>query len=494
MNPEGLFNQPTVPNFTVEQFYIIPTEGYKDMVIRPINLNVDREDLNRIVDLLKTKLSGYDVKINPLELSGMNIIEPGDKVLPTEIPGGWGQPRGVFLLVIKYTDAVTGVDEMVYLTGFTDTPNFNPVTGAVDESMLLYPNTMVILTKVTNVDKFGNPYTYYRVTNTLNLEYDISTGEYYTIDDLTNAKFMLRPVDIMRKIEDLELSGDAISSANTSSTTKIISAIKKPDLLPTIHVTETLNGLITGAIMTDGTNVYDTLKASDSVLDPTSILLYNSFIKSLLRITKGRMYFSIKELALLDNSVLNKITIIRQVGQPTMEMPDILTSNVSEEVYIPTIEAKLSTMIRDMVSTLITKNMLMSITFTMTNATIDGSIYLTPIHATPVTGDLDVKYLVNKFKLEFEQLVVPAITYNNSLVLNINVYASILGETKISISVNGGPEILFIYPTFADNLYNSLLSDVNKFNEVTSSYKNIVDVALGELKYMTDSQTAKIVQ
>jgi len=142
------------------------------------------------------------------------------------------------------------------------------------------------------------------------------------------------------------------------------------------------------------------------------------------------------------------------------------------------LESKIAVLVRDAVSSLLAKNILLDISFSITNNLPVDDMLFQPYFAFPAVDGINTVALVEKFKVEFLNLIAPQLTKNGKLIIDMDVYSSVTGDTKIAISINGNEKRLYRFPTFADSLYNSLLADKNTFIKVTQDYKTIVDQTL----------------
>ena len=485
---------PQDTEITIDKVIIAPVQGYQEQFIRPYDLSVSHDDLNNLEKVVSTALNRPNMSIKPTELvNKVNLLEPmSTPIAKSEIIGGWRQERAVFLMSARWIDPYTGSEEVLYLTGYSDYPEINPLTGTADEKMRLYPNTAILLYKVLTPN---GPML--KIKDSFTIEYETNSDK-LTItrdDSFQDTNLLIRPYDTLSVIEN---SMESFNTIPLESSIMNINTIDRTDLIPVNHLATTINGILQGTLMNSGTYDTDTVTYGKLATRKVNLKELEFFRKLLQQLgpTPG-LSFPLGWLFKLDKTMTSQKLFIANYmgGDNTLQalgtgqmvsnenifsanIPMILTSDIGENAGDATLESKIAVLVRDAVSSLLAKNILLDISFSITNNLPVDDMLFQPYFAFPAVDGINTVALVEKFKVEFLNLIAPQLTKNGKLIIDMDVYSSVTGDTKIAISINGNEKRLYRFPTFADSLYNSLLADKNTFIKVTQDYKTIVDQTL----------------
>jgi len=401
------------------------------------------------------------------------------------------------------SDPYSRSEEVLYLTGYTDYPELNPATGTIDDEIKFFPNTAILLIKtiVNNVPVL-------RIKSAFNIEYETDTNKLNISSDLSfeDSTLMFRPYDALSVINNISMGNNTVP---IESTLMNASVVEKADILPANHIEKVVNSLVTGTL-TSGSMYSEDVMANGRIASKKVDLSQLEFfrrMRSELGDNPG-LSFPLKWLFKLDptfsSSQLHVVNIIggasgiiSSAAQGTLgtdpnngvfdnNIPLILTSEIGDDIFEATVENRVGVLVRDAVSSLLAKNMLTDVAFSLTNNTLDTSIVMQPYFCLPAVNGVNLISLFEKFKNEFISLISPQLTYQGRLIVNIDVYASITGETKIAVSINGGPSKIYRFPTFADSLYNSLLTKKEQFMDTAMTYKEIIDTTMAAVSVIED--------
>ena len=484
-------------NITVENLILAPVSGYAEQFLRPYDIKVTHDDLIKLENLVGNALNRSVSSIKATELANtVNVLEPmAAPIAKSNIIGGWGQERAVFMMTASWVDNITRAEEVLYLTGYSDYPELNPTTGTVSEKMMLYPNTAILLVKINTAN---GPML--KIKNSFTIEYEQDANNFNVVEDMSfnDETLLLRPYDTLSVINNIT---EGYNTIPVEATLKNVNTIDREDLIPTNHLTTVVNSLIQGSFMNDGLYTSDTLTFSKASSRKTRIEDIQFFRKEFSdQGTNPGLSFQLGWLFKLDPTFNSeRIAVANYLGNGQVldstnvlnaNIPLILTSNIGENAEDATLESNMAVLVRDSVSSLIAKNMLIDISFTITNNTPTAEYIFQPYVAYPAVNGINLSGLVEKFKLEFMNLVAPQLSKNNNLLIDIDVYSSMTGDTKVAVSVNGMEKRLYRFPTFADSLYNSMLTNKDMFMKVSQDYKSIVDQTLAAASMSTDDLTA----
>jgi hypothetical protein len=183
-------------------------------------------------------------------------------------------------------------------------------------------------------------------------------------------------------------------------------------------------------------------------------------------------YFTWKELKDIDPNVENiKEIYVTGLNTPTVQVNQFGTD--SEDLYAPTLENRLAVMLAESVSSLLSENLLFKGTITFTNTS--GEPIVEMIQADTFVTGIDILFYKQRFLSTFMANVVPVLTQDNQILVDLIMDASILGDTIIDISINGNPRVTYRIPTFADSTFNPMIADRQTFSKVANGYKSLID-------------------
>lgn len=98
------------------------------------------------------------------------------------------------------------------------------------------------------------------------------------------------------------------------------------------------------------------------------------------------------------------------------------------------------------------------VTVMSTNARqLDTQMYTRVLNANAF-GTMDVSSAAENFRNRFEIELVRDFTFNNQIGYHIHCDFDLLGESRISLSLNGQPAIDYVVPSFADSLFSPMVT------------------------------------
>src|SRR5690606_11460859 len=99
---------------------------------------------------------------------------------------------------------------------------------------------------------------------------------------------------------------------------------------------------------------------------------------------------------------------------------------------------------------------------TLTNRTLDGSFHVGVTEHPPVktfTEGMDTRPLIGSLLQYLRTAVLPDLSVNRGQGIDITAIIDVMGDTAITISLDGAPAIPFTVPSFADSLFSTVLTD-----------------------------------
>ena len=449
-------------------------EEKNPMVLRPYRVHADYNDINN----LKEKIDSKPVaKLNTLDVveAAPNILrlaDTPDRVV--QIENGWQTPRFIFVIKVEAT-ASNGVDIIrSYIQGYTSHADIS-YAGTIDPNMKFYINTITSV-RLTYDELTGMyniiPYSAYSVI------YD-PNGETYRIEQDHEAMRLFRPKDIisdlrLKRVYDVQ-DGEFL---DTSSTVSRIAETSRPDNRnPLDHITKSINAIKSATSMSepgDGQlDIYDT--AISSLLEFK--ITAEPFISALSAQT-GRLtpaIFTFQELNLLDHMVSDKIEVfIKSKQNSTVNGVSLISQEDTEPLLSSLVEVKIGHEFIDAVTGLLLANRLSSVVLHVTNNTVDLvpstiiSSYTTDI------DDIDMSGFLKRFVTRLEMEVMPLITNNGQLIVDIHAIIDFQAKSQVQVSINGKPAVPISIPVYADNLYSPVLLPEQTYAVSTSEYQDVI--------------------
>lgn len=429
---------------------------FNDQMLRPYVTNVDGFS----VSALKEVVENATTAIRPSMLGGVagNLIKLSTQ--PTNsiyIPQGWGEMRMRFILIVESQSDLSENTLWHYFQGYTDHYGASS-TGNLDLNMRFYVNSFITVSKVNMNTPMGMEYS---------TRVDKCTSVINPIVSNDNRSFnLIRPSDIFANMQTQHITNNVnldmsigqvfdprvtayqnnsyASNRNNSNSTNYISALLNANM----------NAYHGANINADIKDIYGEAIAQTA----DSSLSENIFIRHLSSIMSSPQAvtnFSLKELMEIDRDVEKKTNIIMPTRSMHKNMPnagqgEYWNTQSFETVAAATIFNSLSAMMIELFIT--------SIGLTSTNMTINGQPYTVPTYVlSPNTGDYSssVNYLISRFENE----VIRNITFNNQDSYSVEVNIDLFGASNINISINGNPFIYFNQASFADSLYQPIVTD-----------------------------------
>lgn len=134
-----------------------------------------------------------------------------------------------------------------------------------------------------------------------------------------------------------------------------------------------------------------------------------------------------------------------------------------------------SVIISNAVPTILMSCMYTDIRFTATNDTRDGSFVVKVSNLIPFVPEADIHEHFDLMLRKIENELLRDLALNNEIILKIDVRCSIYEDTEIFISVDGGAESHFVYPTMCDSLISPIITDNIQHLDLLA--KDIGDIA-----------------
>ena len=402
-------------------------------------------------------------------LSGGLVVPSANWERELTIPNGWSEQRLRFMLEVHVESALS--TEIYYFQGYTEFVGIS-MTGVIDPDMVFYINSFLRVNRAR--DYSGLSSAGYRdiIAETA----QVIDGRFHSSN--TGMVYGLRPEDLFVGVQSAYLS-DSLRGLNEGNVvdTRLNHASdvfrsKRNNAIPSNFLGSVIENYRTAMSLADfgqGTeDIYSRAIQTSHEASPYE----NPFIRAISE-RKGMQnvtFFTMNDLAYLDPNAPSNTTF-----SPVTEAVSLAQPGDTDGWGSALLETQLATIVSNAVSGLMVENMFISIAFHTTNMTINGAPYTEIIHGQGVTT-ADMRQYYGNFITRFETEVMPDITMNNTIPVDIIVSADLYGDTHIDLSLEGKPPVPYITPSFADALMTPVVTTVaNEYHGLVTGIEDIVN-------------------
>ena len=459
------------------------TGTYNTQVSRPYEAVVTGDALDQLGRRIEAA-SATDpfAKINGSLVAGMshNLVSPSaswEKEII--IPNGWNEHRLRFLMEVHVTNNF-GV-EIYYFQGYTDHTGIS-LQGTIDPDMPFFINSYVLVNRAhdySGLNSGGFRDVVARAEQVIDGRAQVAAPQ-QGYQAGTGALYALRPEDLFTGVHSNYLTEAMVTydGATVLDTridhSKDIMSSRRMNGVPSSYLCRVIDNYRQASTLADYGNGQDDIYSRAIQTSYEGSPYDNIFIRRISEIqgVPCSSYFTMNDLAYIDSTVnqrtsyhtLQQTTRLHQVG------------DTDDNWKAATLETQLATVLTHAVSALMLSSMLIQVGFVITNMTIDGS-YQTQLfpETQSISNVNNVQHHAN-FVQRLETEVMPDITMNGQIPVNVIVYSDLYGETEIQISLNGAPHQVYVTPSFCDALMSPVTTvNQNNYNGLISGIEEIIN-------------------
>lgn len=413
-------------------------------------------------------------------IAGMSsglIIPSAEAAHELIIPQGWDSKRLRFLLEV-HCESPFGI-KIFYLNGYSEYNGLqdNGLTATIDPKMRFYINSFIVVNRVE--DFSGMSATGYR--DTIVESAHVVNGRIHS-DDGRRSVYGLRPYDMYVGIQssylrqDLEnFAGGTVSDDRIGAENSVMKSSRRNNV-PALYLSKLIDTYRSANTLADYGNGTDDIynRAIQSTIEPEPF--ENDFIRAINDLY-GHMdvvWFTLEDLDTLDPGCVRDRVEYFEIAQgyPVHQAQD------SEHWGGSGLQQQAATIIGHGVSALMMECMLIQMAFTYTNRIVGGGVECFPINTDSPIGvtSADLSPFIDRFFRMFCEDVMPDVTSGGMIGMDVNVFADLFGDTRIEISIEGGPLVPFVIPQFADALrVPTVTTDPSVYNTLVSGVEEIVN-------------------
>lgn len=467
-----------MPDITIKRLLLIPTkEKYQDVYQRSFQLGGNYDTMNKLTSVLEQ--AGVNKNQNISESYLARNIPEIISIAPTaicmaNIPNGWGTQRLRFMMEVECRSAT---NLSVYLQGYSEYHD-PTLAGRVDPNMLFYINSITVVIK--QFDPISHQ-TLVRPMSTFNLITDFTNQPRFNEVDDSQMMSLLRPTDVINNLHVLETYGYENRSNIANITGRInhnsVHTSSRVNNDPIHHFANTINSIVDAKnLANDVNNLQDIYRlAAQNTVESKIMSIPFMYALHMMTGKPTPSDFTLGVLTQIDPGVRTRITLVDQVNDlvlPTYNT--FLDSTYTESTLQITAESVKAVNIAQVMSSILTECMLTTMDVSITN--MSGQPVIITTNAQTFIDGIDPIVYTNKARAKIEHNLIPKITDNGYTLVDINISASILGDTNVAVSLNNQPHVLFRFPTFADSLYIPVIADSVTKDSLTESYSNVIDM------------------
>jgi hypothetical protein len=504
-----MLNTQATGQINVKRLLLAETGRYDNQLGRPWQTSLQGETLNT----LSNRLAG-NTRFAASQLAGIanQIVSPSaSPESQLIIPQGWGERRLRFMMEVECRMLAGGVTNIMVL-GYTNHIGVAPMSGALDPNMEFYVNSVIALRHQPEQTPAGI------ITNTSIIENShVLVNQSYAGVYSNTQSYKMRPEDVYaaQKVSHITAVADVLDARTVLDSKPIAS--RRGNAVATSYAAQLLDGYSRANLDQNfGVNKEEDILEGARGYVQEGMVQNNAFFRAISNYRDGFManWFTWNDLCKLDPTTDHR-TAVAMLGQTTLSQTPLTAYDVQGGGACPWTgsdrETLVATILSQSIPALMTDYGLTKIAFSTTNRRLfnDVSVGLGPFSqqsriSTTITdflsfADFDASRFMDHFKGRIEQMVMMDISFNNEMDFYVTMEADLLGETWIRLSLNGGPEILFVTPSFADALMTPVVTQSSSraaqlsadfqviFNEVASHAAPGYDMGGAPMQFVPDN-------
>jgi hypothetical protein len=472
----------SVVKMNVVSLMMRETGTYNAQHLRPYHTTMDSSVVNILTDRL---MKSGDKQITGSMLSGISgcFIEP--QAAPesqANIINGWDERRIRFVLKLRCETQV-GAVTMYYIQGYTSYTGISLQSHLVAPDMTFFINS-IVQTRITNIQ---TPMGIQAMETVFENSHVLADNNYTNLRGPA-IKRLMRPEDVFVNLQTKSLPGMFDSNIVIDDRTALLGEAVK---------SRRNNGI--------GSNY--AAKIIDAYGKATDLLEFGENQKNILKNARGNVIelsaatdpFLARLTAMSNSAVGNKFTY----GELRSIDPNI--DNVTNyEVTGPTQLASMhnagsttqwhgsdrltqaATILSQSVPALMMELFISNLYLESSNYDVTGAMNTKLVTAKGLTN-ADMTQNYNMFIHRFEHELMNNLTYGNSVSYALKLRVDLMGDTWISISLDGGAAYDYVTPSFCDNLMAPIVTTnpntvgllISDFETLTETIREAVGTSMG---------------
>lgn len=443
----------------IHRALFVETGTYNDMSVRPYDTELD---LHKVHQLQEVTDYGRMTSADAMSSIAGQILRPMAQGQGTvQIANGWDVPRLRFILEIEHpaTNGMAALHQII--TGYTDYAGFHAGVGTVsiDPNMRLFFNNVMTLRAVEHHTSFGSQVR----TNVADASHIIATSGLQTpgFGQPYQGPVTMRPMDVYGKMATAFLGDDTLDTRPSFAEGPVKKSKRGHG-----SASQYMSSVITA--------YEDTLSGNEGYADDymrtmskARTLVSDAPITQdlfLMEVNKRSSFceggsLTYAELCSIEPSLDYNAKVIPARSVASEGGYQQHNRGQSEYWTTPTTETVNATILSHSVPSIMMDLMLTRVAFVATNRTINGDYDVRIADARSFAQGVDLSPYLSTFQQRLRYEILQGLSCNNQLDFEITAMIDVLGETRITISMNGGPAYDFVTPSFCDALMSPVVAN-----------------------------------
>jgi hypothetical protein len=374
------------------------------------------------------------------------------------IDNGWSTPRFRFCIKVLEYDQFNATQTLKVVQGYTGYVGLSH-GGHVDPNMPLYFNNVIVM-RQTITSTPGGQSVHVAIADADH----IIRGFYQpTYNERPDLIYTMRPEDLFITTGRSALQGEDIVDTRLGFAASPLKKSRRKNSAAPYYLTQVVRNYRDVNDLADPNGDYNTMMAEAKGAVQEGSVEADAFLRTIKNystnfamtgaVTYGEMCSIFPE--------LDHIATIMPAKQVTRNNTMGLENHaVGQTEYWngASNETVWSSILSQSVPSLMIDLMLFRIAFTATNETLTGEYYVEVGDPGSMVEGLDLSPYIDVFKTRLVTEVLRGLSSNNQINFRVNMVVDIMGETRIAISIGGGPLIDYATPSYSDALFAPILA------------------------------------
>lgn len=465
----------------INKAIFVETGTYNDMMMRPFTTNLDANIVRQF-----SEVTNGGRNIAPTVVSGVagNFLKPDSQVQgPATVDNGWDTTRLRFIIELVYPAAMGGPAVRKILQGYT---GYTGVShgGFVDPKMPLYFNNVLTLRQTLIETPHGRSY-----TTAVSEANHLLRGDYHwdgLFNQGGNTLWTMRPEDVFTTMSRLSLGSEDLADLRLTFAQHPIKKSRRSNASASHYVAGVLDGFrktMDYGDYSDSLNFDGAMANAKGIVQDDSVSADPFFSMLTMGETnfKHGGFITYGELCAMfpdfDNKTIVSLSknMVKQTSSFSL-LSESHTRGQTEHWVGMGNETIWATALSQSVPSLMMDLMLTQIGFAATNQTLDSSHEVTIFGANSFADGIDLTPYIEQFITRLKVEVLRGLSSNNLIDYNLQMVVDVVGETRLTISIAGGPPIDYTTPSFADALFAPVLtSNMDATNRLAFDMQSLAE-------------------
>jgi hypothetical protein len=462
-----------VNELVITKLLLTEVGTFNDMYVRPYQSQMTRQSIDAFQEATE-----YGKVINASVLAGV----AGDMLRPvaqhqgmTTIANGWDGRRFRFLMEVTQGSQFAGSGQLRQIIGGYTNHLGATHSGAIDPEMQFFFNSVMVVRDTLTPGPNGNYYT----TSVSDVSHVI-TGDYEPMGfgGAGSVKRLMRPQDVFKTMQGRLLKDAKVFDTRTTMAGGAVKSRRNNSLAPTYlsRVMNAWKSTYAGEEVSDTTsNTMGQLLANAAGQVREQMSSQDHFLGMLQRQTNfsSQQCATYKELVALSPN-LDNVTFV-SFDQGHSLIPNHQRGQ-TEHWHGSGMETVAATIVMQAVPAIMIDLLLTKLSIMVTNQTIGGDYSVQVMDAKTFVEGLDLTPYISRFINRLQVEVLRDLTRNNQIEIAFQLNIDIMGQSDISIGVNGQPMVPFAMPSFCDGMFVPVITnDAMTLNALASDIDTLCD-------------------